>query len=369
MSANNAIVLSSDEWNTSAIKYMKPKVMERGSKSVSIISKQTNRKLHISTPLMMTWGISDFTDDKGDSNGKYTMQLCFPNSEYSNDHTQTFLQKLQAFEEQILDDAAKLSSDWWGNQMSRDICKFTMYPILKKNRDPSKPPSLSVKVPCYNGKWNVEIYDTRDNLLFPAADDAKTPIDFVPKMSSVACVIVCNGIWIGGKGWGCSWVLHQCIVKPREMLSIRGCAVRLTAEERGVLEKQEIPAAGSASAPPALEYEEDEEPVSRKPAAAPPKQEEKPIQTEVEDSDDEEGEVSTNEAAAYIEPAVVEEPVMPPPVPVAAPAAAPVKKVIKKAVVEPEKPAEVPATAPVSGAPEAPVVSSETKKKVIAKKK
>jgi hypothetical protein len=65
------IVLSVSEWNTDSIRYMQPKVNERGGKSINIISTQSNRSLHISTPLMMTWGIADFVDEKtGESDGK-----------------------------------------------------------------------------------------------------------------------------------------------------------------------------------------------------------------------------------------------------------------------------------------------------------
>jgi len=58
------IVLSNSDWNTSSIRYMQPKINDRGGKSINIISTQSNRSLHISTPLMMTWGISDFVDEK-----------------------------------------------------------------------------------------------------------------------------------------------------------------------------------------------------------------------------------------------------------------------------------------------------------------
>jgi hypothetical protein len=80
MSSKN-IVLSVADWDTSAIKYMAPKVNDKGGKSINVLSKQTNRSLHITTPLMMTWGISDFIDDKGESDGKYQISLNFPNDE------------------------------------------------------------------------------------------------------------------------------------------------------------------------------------------------------------------------------------------------------------------------------------------------
>lgn len=248
MSSAKPIVLTVADWNTSANKYMPPKVNERGGKSISLVSKQTNRSLHLSTPLLMTWGVADFVDEKGESDGKYSMSLNFPNSEYANPATNTFLQKLKDFENQILDDAVTNSELWWGEEMSREVAKHTFFPFIKysKNKDTkkidlSKPPSIRAKVPYYNGKWAVEIYDTKSNMIFPCENDNLTPVDFIPKMSSVACVLQCGGIWIGGKGWGLTWKLIQCVVKPREVVSVYGkCQVSLSAEEIDTLETQEI---------------------------------------------------------------------------------------------------------------------------------
>ena len=124
------IVLSVADWNPSAVKYMPPKVNEKGGKSINLISKQTNRSLHFSTPLMMTWGITDFIDEKGESDGKFSLSLNFPNEEYKTPATTLFLEKLKEFENQILDDAVRNSELWWGEEMSRELCKHTFFSFL-----------------------------------------------------------------------------------------------------------------------------------------------------------------------------------------------------------------------------------------------
>jgi hypothetical protein len=74
----------------------------------------------------------------------------------------------------------------------------------------------------YDGRWNVEIYNTKSQMEFPA-DDASTPMDHIPPRSQVACVLQCGGIWIGGKGWGLTWKLFQCVVKKNQQaMSLRG---------------------------------------------------------------------------------------------------------------------------------------------------
>ena len=321
---------------------MAPKINDRGGKSINMISKQSNRSLHISTPLLMTWGIADFVDEKGESDGKYSISLNFPNSEYATPTTNNFLQKLKDFENQILDDAVTNSDLWWGESMSREVAKHTFFPFLKysKNKDTkkidtTKPPSIRAKVPYYDGKWNVEIYDTQSNLIFPCSNENVTPVDFVQKLSQVACVLQCGGIWIGGKGWGLTWKLVQCVVKPREIVSVYGrCHIQLSTEDQAVLETQQV-----------IEDDVDETEEETVPAPVVAAKQ----TTVIEDSDEE---AEEEEAPKPTVAAIVEE------------VKAPVKKVVKKAV-EPTVAVAVAATVAAT------VAAEEVKvpvKKVVKKK-
>jgi hypothetical protein len=84
----------------------------------------------------------------------------------------------------------------------------------------------------------VEIYDTQSNLLFPSANENATPMEFVPKRSNVICMLQCGGIWVGGKGWGLTWKLAQCVVKPQEMESVFGkCNIMISDEASAEINK------------------------------------------------------------------------------------------------------------------------------------
>jgi len=301
--SSTPIVVSVSEWNTSSVRYMQPKVNERGGKSINIISTQTNRSLHLSTPLMMTWGISDFIDEKGESDGKFSMSLNFPNSDYGSPQTEEFLKKLKDFESQILDDAVRNSEAWFGEEMSREVAKHTFFPFLKytkdkttKKIDASKPPSIRVKVPNYNNRWAIEIYDTGSNLIFPCDNENMTPMDFIPKKSNVACVVQCGGLWFGGKGWGLTWKLVQCVVKPQEVVSVYGkCHIQLSTDELSMIEKEPVKVDGID--------DEEETSIVVKPVVT------KPVSTTVEDSDDEKEEVSVPVIETKVEQPVVVAPV------------------------------------------------------------
>jgi hypothetical protein len=238
--SKSSAVLSVSDWTPSNARFMQPKVNERGGKSISIISNQSNRGLHISLPFMNTWGISDFVDEKtGESDGKFSISLSFPSEEYSNPAIKETLEKIKEFENFILDSAVKNSEAWWGEEMERAVAKHSFYPILKysKNKDTkkidyTKPPTIRAKVPFYDSRWNVEIFDIKSQMIFPS-DDGTSPIDHIPPKSQVACVLQCGGIWIGGKGWGLTWKLFQCVVKKNQnAVSLRGvCNVYIPPEE------------------------------------------------------------------------------------------------------------------------------------------
>jgi hypothetical protein len=325
--AKTPIVLDVNTWVPEAIRFTPPKVNTNQGKSINIISNQTGRGLHISSPLLTTWGISDFVDPTtGVSDGKFSLSLTFPNEEYSNKNSKLFLEKLVAFEQAILNEAAKNSELWWGKKLTLEILKYTFFPILKypkikgtQTPDMTKSPSLSVKVPFYEkeNKWNVELYDTTGNLIFPCENDELTPAHFVPKLSNVACVLQCGGIWVGGKGWGLTWKLVQAVVKPKEVVTVFGkCHISLSDEDKVAIETS-----------PADDDAEEEAPVVST--------------TQVADSDDEEKpaakklKVGGSAASA--------------PTPTPAPAPAPVV----------EKPAAAPAPTPAAEEP--------AKKKIIKK--
>ena len=114
------------------------------------------------------------------------------------------------------------------------------------------------------------------NLLFPSPNLA-SPIDLVPKQSNVASVIACGGIWIGGKGWGLTWKLIQCVVKPQIMENVFGkCHIQLSEEDVESIEKK----TEKKEEPPASyteDSDEEFEPVTKVEAKAPVPKVEVPV--------------------------------------------------------------------------------------------
>ena len=151
------------------------------------------------------------------------------------------MNKLKILENQFLDDATKNSAKWFGEEMSRDVCKHMFFPILKYNRDKvskkidyTQAPQIRARIENYAGNWNIEIFDIDSNLIFPCAEKPNaTPMDFIPKLSQVVCVMDISQVWIGGKGMGISMKIKQCVVKPREIVTTvtKKCLINFSPDE------------------------------------------------------------------------------------------------------------------------------------------
>jgi hypothetical protein len=232
------------------IKYSKAKVNSSGGKSVGVVNAHTGQTLYLGTPLLMTWGIQEFVDEKT-KKVSYDMALQFPSDEYQSADSKAFLKAMVEFEQKLKADALVNSKDWFAKpKMTHDAVDALFTPVLKYptdkttcEKDTSKAPTMKIKVPFWNNKWEgVEVYDVDKVCLYPSSNPSVSPKDLITKMSHVVTMIQCGGLWFANGKFGVTWRLVQGIVQPR--LSMRGrCHLSLTPSETVKLqteaEKQE----------------------------------------------------------------------------------------------------------------------------------
>jgi len=231
------------------MKYTKPKVNSVGGRSVGIVNAKTSTVLNLSSPLMLTWGVNDFTDDKS---GKvsYDLALQFPNEGFETPATKKFLANITAFEKRIKEDAIANSKEWFSKpKMTADAVDALWTPILKypKNKDTleadlTRAPTLKVKLPFWDGQWKeLELYDVDMQPIFPdPSNPALSPKDLIAKGSHIAVSIQCGGIWFANGKFGVTWKLFQAIVKPK--MSLKGkCHIKLDDEEKTKIVSQVVP--------------------------------------------------------------------------------------------------------------------------------
>ena len=222
--------------------YTKPKVNAAGGKSIGVINSKTMKGLYMSTPLMLTWGVNSFTDDKT-GNTTYDMSLQFPKEEYNSPQVESFLNNMKAFETKLKADAIKNCKEWMNKQkMSAEVVDALWTPMLKYPKDKEtgefdyeRPPTLRIKMPMWEGVWKCELYDMDQKQIFPN-DNGLFPPDLIAKATNVATVIQSGGLWFANGKFGITWRFVQAVVKPKQ--SIMGkCFINLSPDEKETLKK------------------------------------------------------------------------------------------------------------------------------------
>ena len=222
--------------------YTKPKVNASGGKSIGITNKETMKGLYISTPLMLTWGVNSFTDEKTGVT-TYDMSLQFPKEEYNTPPVQKFLENMKVFENKLKSDAETNCKEWMNKpKMSAEVIDALWTPMLKYPKDKEsgefdydRPPTLRVKMQLWDGVWKCELYDMEQKMIFPN-DNGLLPTDLIAKATNVATVIQCGGLWFANGKFGVTWRFVQAVVKPRQSLMGK-CYINLSSNEKETMNK------------------------------------------------------------------------------------------------------------------------------------
>jgi hypothetical protein len=218
--------------DTSVFSYSAPKAHASGGKVVNLYNKNFKDSLTISTPLIMTWGAQEGKDQQGNTTGKYTMSLQFPNSDYPNAECDEFLTQMRKLEAKVKEDAMTYSKEWFGKTItSSEVMdeKFNImlrHPKIKGTQelDLSKPPTLMVKIPCWSGTWKSEIYDEEGEPLYinGKVNNHLSPLDYLKSKTHVINLIQCGGLWFVNGKVSITWNLKQAIVqKPKQEMEGR----------------------------------------------------------------------------------------------------------------------------------------------------
>ena len=276
---SSSLVIESSAFDPSAhVEYGRPRVNKAGGKSIAVLNKATGEPLRISTPLMMTWGADEYVDESS-GRSSYSMALQFPNEGGESAATEAFLSCIKVFDEKLRQDAKKNSKAWFNKaNMSLDVVDALRTPLLRHPYDQStgepdqtRAPSLKVKLPFWDGKFDCEIYDAQGRALFPASqgEPQTSPMDLIPKRCKTAVVMKSGGLWFAGGKFGMTWRLEQAVVQPKQ--TIRGvCQIKLSPDDVATMEEATDAAGGDDVAAAIVEdSDEDEDEAEPEPEPVP----------------------------------------------------------------------------------------------------
>jgi hypothetical protein len=250
------------------INYRDPRLNARGGKNVSIVTGE-GQKLVLQVPLTMTWGANEMVDE---TSGRRSYNINF-----QLDKNSTTYKAMKAFEDKVIADAATNSKKWFGqNSMSEEVVKALFYPILKHPKDKQsgeidyeRDPTLKVKLPYWDEKFTMELYDMESNLIFNK-DNQTEDFDIMadlPSKCHVACLIECGGVWFAAGRCGVTWKFLQ--GKRRKPVKIEGFCMLDDSDEEDAVETIEE----SENAIPVVESSESVE----APPSTPPKSRKKRV--------------------------------------------------------------------------------------------
>jgi hypothetical protein len=223
----SSAIIDGTNIDTSVFAYSTVKANPNGGKVVNLSNKHFKESLTISTPLILTWGAQEGLDQAKNPTGKFSMSLQFPTSDYPNEECEAFLKSMISLENKIKADALVYSKEWFGKEiksaevMEEKFNGMLKYPKMEKGSvelNYSKPPTLTVKLPCWKGIWQSEIYDEDGEPLFLKGKNLPdvSPLEFLKPKTHVICLIQCGGLWFVNGKVSITWNLKQAIVqKPK----------------------------------------------------------------------------------------------------------------------------------------------------------
>jgi hypothetical protein len=212
----------------SDIKFGDVKTLENtGGKVVPIYYK--NKPFMLQTPQCYApFGISVFKNDRSET---CSLDLSFKNKD-NRPTLDLFYKIIEKLDSLIINACMTSKQQWMKKKLTNKEVVEALYtsPIrYSKDKDTGEitdkyPPTFKMKVPYKDGKYFVKCFDPLGNLF----DDIKT-VD--TKGSKVTCIIQCNGIWIAGDKFGCSFKLVQFEIIPRFSFSGQ-CMIQSSEEDR-----------------------------------------------------------------------------------------------------------------------------------------
>lgn len=236
MSSPQEMIIKMKDFDSATdVIYRDPRVNARGGKNVSIVT-GADQKLVLQVPLTMTWGANEMVDE---TSGRRSYNINF-----QLDKTSTTYKAMKAFEDKVIADAAINSKKWFGqSNMSEEVIKALFYPVLKYPKDKSsgetdydRDPTLKVKLPYWEERFTMELYDMENNLIFNK-DNQTEDFDIMtelPSKSHVACLIECGGVWFAAGRCGVTWKFLQ--GKRRKPVKLEGFCMIDDSDEEDVVD-------------------------------------------------------------------------------------------------------------------------------------
>jgi len=215
-------IIKPNELNMGEIKYSDLKSLDNGSKIIYVNYKTDMNPILLQTTECDLVFDAGWCGDQAENSGKFSVKI--------NLTDENFIKKMSEFDEKILSDAIKNSKEWFKKpKLTKDGVESMYTEMLKISKDLESgepdgkyPPQFNYKIVIRNSNCLCKFYDDDKNKI--EIDEYKGNIDeinlkkMLVKGSKVKALLRCNGIWISGNKFGCTWRAEQAIITVPEAL-------------------------------------------------------------------------------------------------------------------------------------------------------
>jgi len=202
-----SIQLSTD-FSPEAVNFSKLRRNKMGGKAV-YLSGSGNSKLYVQLPFMKApYGLGSYTDENTHKT-TYSLDLSLDTSDPSCVELE---EKLQAFDELILDTVVANSHEWLGKKYTKAVLQEALFkPMVRPSKNGDYPSTIKLKVlqDGKSGNFIPEAYNTRRE---------QVPLDSIEKGQKVMAIIDINQIWFIDNKFGVTVRLQQCLLEPSKKL-------------------------------------------------------------------------------------------------------------------------------------------------------
>ena len=198
------------EIDVNSITFSQPRQLEKtGGRMIYLY--HNKKPLVMQIPEMLApYGINKWPMDGPAT--KYSLDVSFQGSD-SDHHIGAFKEFLESLDRMLPEACLTNSLTWLKQKHSNlEVVKALYTPLLKysKGEDgaPSTkwPPTFKFQVPFRDGQFTCETYNVNKELM--DLNDLQT------KRARVTAILQCNGIYVAGNKFGCTWKVLQMKIKP-----------------------------------------------------------------------------------------------------------------------------------------------------------
>ena len=198
-------VVQSPEFDVKNITITAPKALQSGAKSSWLNYNGGTLTMQTAEDMSTPFGLN-CADKFGPP--EYSVDLSFRGADQRPD-IKLLQDKLQQFDEFMIDQGVKNSKLWFKADLSRDVIKAFYTPMVKYSKDKDGnvlqyPPTIKLKMRRTNDQFITKFYDKTGT---PHKD---TPVeDLIVKGATLTVIMECRSVWFSGSKYGVTWQAKQ----------------------------------------------------------------------------------------------------------------------------------------------------------------